>query len=157
RQEPAMRKIVTLACAFGIVSLSSGVAAASSITVANASFEDLLLADGVFSVGNIPQWSVSTSGDTSTWNPTASTFSNPDGNNVAAAQNNATISQLLGDTLMANSIYQLTVAVGSENGPAGGSSFTIGLYAHDGSGDHLLNALVGGGLVENGVLSDYSV
>jgi hypothetical protein len=59
--------------------------------------------------------------------------------------------------LLANSTYLLTVAVGSENSRFGGSSFSIGLYAHDGSGDHLLQGLVSSALVHNGVFGDYTV
>jgi hypothetical protein len=152
-----MNRIAMLAYTVALISVTSGVANASSISIVNSSFESVALSPGGFAVGNIPGWAVTSGGDTSTWRPLATSFSNPDGNNVAAAQNNAAISQLLSDSLLANSTYLLTVAVGSENSRFGGSSFSIGLYAHDGSGDHLLQGLVGSALVQNGVFGNYSV
>jgi hapalindole biogenesis HpiC1 cyclase-like protein/PEP-CTERM motif-containing protein len=103
-------------------------ALATPITITNASFEAVLLADGGFtredfSADPIPGWVVTPDGaaDGGTYDPTTVQYPSgvPDGENVAFSSNFpggslsiATISQVLAATLAGNTLYTLNIDVG---------------------------------------------
>lgn len=92
-----------------------------TVSIANASFEDLVLEDGVHTP-LIPGWTSTPSGAASTWNPGPTQFSTgiPHGENIAWMYA-ATISQTLTETLKSEARYSLKVDTGHRSvAPFGG-------------------------------------
>ncbi len=96
------------------------------LTVVNPGFEDNVLGDGAYTTSFVAGWTTTGGGE---FNPTTAHFSSqaPEGANTAY-NNGGTISQLLGDTLTAGSIYTLTVQVGDRLDTAF-PGYTVGLWA----------------------------
>jgi hypothetical protein len=101
-------KVLPVAIALVSSLVWGGAASAASITVNNASFENPILADGVFN-SSVTNWGCS--GSCGTFNPTlAQIAAPPDGSNVAFS-NGGYIEQITGLTALGVS-YTLTAAVG---------------------------------------------
>jgi hypothetical protein len=104
-------------------------AAANSIPVGNAGFENPLLGDGGFT-GSIPSWVVGDGvSDAGVFNPNAEYPGRiPEGQNVAFSKD-PTISQVLGASLQANSLYTLQVDIGHRNNEPTLPGYAVELYA----------------------------
>lgn len=125
----------------GILMLNSNIALADYISINNASFEDNVVFTknngyGSYEVGLIPGWVID-NGIAGVWQPNSIPFPSgvPDGSNVAIINNSGSISQILSDTLIANTTYTLQVYVGNRAGIMNFSIPVIELYA----GETLLN------------------
>jgi PEP-CTERM motif len=120
---------------------------ANSIPIQNFSFETtnpLNISCGAgcaYNNGPIPGWTT-TGGQQGTWQPSSAYFTSvPDGSLVAFS-NGGTISQTLSDSLLANTLYTLTVAVGNRLDTVTGgfaTTYIIQLFA----GNTLLNSITG--------------
>lgn len=89
---------------------------AASVNLVNPGFEDPLLANGVWTIGTVPGWSVikpPSGPDAGVYNPPAHIFQSavPEGNQIAFS-NGATLSQILSEQIMGNTRYTLDVSVG---------------------------------------------
>ncbi|MFQ5635399.1 MAG: hypothetical protein ACE5G3_08720 [Gammaproteobacteria bacterium] len=118
--------IVATAC-FGI----SGLAQGASISIANAGFEDIILADGGFNVA-VSQWTVTDGG---TWNPTIAEYPGeaPEGQNVAflgsvSGATTGVLQQTLATTFAAGLQYTLSALIGDRLDMTL-PTFRIGLWA----------------------------
>lgn len=88
-------------------------ASAATITIDNAGFDATSVGDGLFTAGVVTDWSVAGGGGTV--NPTAANATPTSGDNVAyASDGSAVVSQSTGHALLADTIYTLTVNVGSQ-------------------------------------------
>jgi len=124
---------------------------ANSIPIQNFSFETtnpLTIPCGTgcaYNNGPIPGWTT-TGGQQGTWQPSSAYFTSvPDGSLVAYS-NGGTISQTLSDSLLANNLYTLTVAVGNRADTAIynlATTYIIQLFA----GSTLLNSITGSNAV----------
>src|SRR5437773_11140249 len=117
-----MNKRVIFVAALLVLGAIASVRAAA-ITVGNPSFEVTILADGQFifdpMVNAAQPWVTSPFGTGGFQNPTTGNFSAVglaliDGQNVAFS-NGGTISQVLADTLAADTLYTLSVLVGDRS------------------------------------------
>jgi RHS repeat-associated protein len=85
-----------------------------AIPIANPSFEAQVLEEDVFTIGSLTDWTLTGGNFAGAWNPGPTRYPGglaPDGQNIAYS-NDAAISQLLSESLRANTRYVLTVAVG---------------------------------------------
>ncbi|MEO0531087.1 MAG: hypothetical protein AAF266_11020 [Planctomycetota bacterium] len=97
------------ALAFGVMTAACQ---ATPLSITNPSFEDLALGEEGF-LFTIPGWT--NTGDSGTYNPSTANYPGPvpDGNNVAfSAVGGPWISQVLTDTVEAETPYELTVQIG---------------------------------------------
>lgn len=99
----------------------------ANAAVVNPSFEQPALADGGFQTGNFTGW-VATSGSAGVFNPTTAEITPTDGAQVAFVGASSLVSQVLSDTLAANTTYTLSVDVG-ERLDATFGGYNINLYA----------------------------
>jgi hypothetical protein len=113
----------TTFCLLSFFVINLDVLQASTIPIANSSFEADVLPSGAFDVGNVPGWTGSTGAFFSTYHPTTGQFPGgvPDGVNVAAVQS-GNIFQTLSANLTANNQYTLLVSVGQR------ADFPLGTY-----------------------------
>jgi hypothetical protein len=122
---------------------------ANSIPIQNFSFETTnpltnpCGAGCAYNYGSIPGWTTTGTGTSQgSWQPSSAYFTSvPDGSLVAFS-NGGTISQTLSDSLLANTLYTLTVAVGNRlDAVTGGfaTTYIIQLFA----GSTLLNSITG--------------
>ena len=121
------RAVVTLVGAF-VLALASH-AAAVPIPIANPSFEEPVLGDGVFTTNSgIPGWTaLPTQG---VWNPTLTQVAVVQDGSQIGYINGGIVSQTLVDVLAANTAYALTVDVLRRiDGCCGSPLFTIELLA----------------------------
>jgi len=118
-------RLIAVAIVILCLLMYGGVVKADSIAVNNASFEStnpLVLGCGTgcaYNFGPIPGWS--TTGPSGSFQPSGSIFSSlPDGS-IVGFTNTGSISQTLAATVLANTLYTLTVFVGDRadhnNGP----------------------------------------
>jgi PEP-CTERM motif len=131
-----------------VLGFTTAPALADNITIQNASFEitnPLITPCGTgcaFNNGPIPGWT-STGGQQGSWQPSSAYFSSPvpDGS-IVAYSNGGTISQTLSASLLADTLYTLSVAVGNRlDAVSGGfaTTYIIQLFA----GNTLLNSITG--------------
>jgi len=146
-----------------VLAFTTAPAFADNITIQNASFEmrnDLNFPCGTgcaYNNGPIPDWTT-TGGQQGSWQPSSAYFSSPvpDGSLVAYS-NGGTISQTLSDSLLANTLYTLSVALGNRfdvisNNLA--TTYLIQLFA----GNTLLNSITGSNaLITPGTFMDVSL
>ena len=121
-------KTVRLLFGVLIVGCAAGRVGATTIAVANYSFEQVPVVYGSYSANNIPSWNFT--GFVSTYHPTTTEISGgvPDGVNVASVAANSSIWQTLGTTLTGNTIYSLKVGVGERTDiPSPG--YVVSLFA----------------------------
>jgi hypothetical protein len=132
---------------------------ANSIPIQNFSFETtnpLTISCGTgcaYNNGPIPGWTT-TGGQQGSWQPSSAYFSSPvpDGS-IVAFSNGGTISQTLSDSLLANTLYTLSVDVGRRLDGVNVTNYTISLFA----GSTLLNSLTASnGLIPLGTFMDVS-
>jgi len=145
-----------------VLGFTTAPAFADNITIQNASFEmknNLNIPCGTgcaYNTGPIPDWTT-TGGQQGSWQPSSAYFSSPvpDGSLVAYS-NGGTISQTLSDSLLANTLYTLSVALGNRfdvisNNLA--TTYLIQLFA----GNTLLNSITGSNaLITPGTFMDVS-
>ena len=126
-----LRKIA-LACALVLgMTILSGTTWADNIPIVNASFETLGAPLGTncgtgcaFNTGPIPGWSLIGVGGT--WRPGSYFTSVPNGTLIGFVSAAGSLSQTLtGDSVLANSVYTLSVFVGDRTGGAG--NYTLSL------------------------------
>jgi hypothetical protein len=114
-----------------LVSLASGSASslAAAVAIDNPSFEDPAQASGAYAPGAPTGWS----GGGGVWNPAGGVLGPvPDGNQIGFlnAGANGTITQTLPNTLLPNTIYTLSIAVGGRtDGSNPGTDYAISLLA----------------------------
>ena len=126
---------------------------ADNIAIQNASFEitnPLTTSCGpacLYNSGPIPGWTTSASGTLQgSWQPGPVQFTSLSNGSMAAYSNGGTISQILSDSLLANNLYTLTVAVGNRADTAIynlATTYIIQLFA----GSTLLNSITGSNAV----------
>ncbi len=144
-----------------VIGFSTTPAFADNITIQNASFETtnvLNIPCGTgcaYNNGPIPGWTA-TGGQQGSWQPSSAYFSSvPDGS-IVAFSNGGTISQTLGDSLLADTLYTLSVALGNRfDAVTGGfgTTYLIQLFA----GNTLLNSIAGSNaLITPGTFMDVS-
>ncbi len=105
----------------------AGVVQAASLSVDNPGFENPVLTDGSYAVGNIPGWTV-IGGEAGVENPVNSRFDNttdpaqglPEGKQFAWLNTAGRLSQLLTVTYAPETRYRLTVSVGVGKGGVAG-------------------------------------
>lgn len=117
-----------LVLAIAVLACAVRPAHATSITVANYSFEQVSVAYGSYSANNIPGWNFT--GFVSTYHPTTTEITGgaQDGLNVAAVGAGFSIFQTLSATLTADTNYSLQVAVG-ERTDIVSPGYLVSLYA----------------------------
>lgn len=96
-----------------LFALGIGAGESWAVPITNAGFETQVLADGTFTSGTLTGWTITGGTSAGAFNPTVSHFPGqaPEGQNTAYS-NGPTISQILSDTLQANTNYTLLVEVG---------------------------------------------
>ncbi|MCF7954622.1 MAG: hypothetical protein K9M75_02355 [Phycisphaerae bacterium] len=108
-----------------------------NIAIANAGFEDPVLADGDYTWNNTPGWTGAGSG-VGIWNPGVPDSDGypayggiaPEGENVVFVNGNTSLSQVLTETLATERTYTLSVKVGKNAGYAT-STYKVELLAGD--------------------------
>ncbi|MCB1759316.1 MAG: hypothetical protein KDI68_05970 [Gammaproteobacteria bacterium] len=94
-----------------ITALSPLESMAAQVFVGNAGFEAVVLSDGAWATGNVPDWTIL--GVAGTFNPDSGSMpggSTPEGNNMVFVHGGS-LTQTLGTTLTANTTYTLTMDV----------------------------------------------
>ena len=124
-----MKSLFTVSALAATALLTSICGSAEAISLTNSSFEDDVT--GAFLVG-APQGFTAT-GTTGTLNypnysPTSYTVPVPDGSNVAFLQGGASLTQTLGISFLANTLYSFTTFVGNPTG-TGSFSYSIEILA----------------------------
>ena len=128
-------KKLALACAFVLsMTILSGTAWADNIPIANASFETLGNPLSVtcgtgcaYNYGSIPGWSLTGGGGGGNWQPGSFFTSVPNGTLIGFVNATGSISQTLtGDSVLANSVYTLSVFVGDRTDGDSGN-YTLSL------------------------------
>lgn len=113
--------------ALGTIDVSK--AHSESITISNPSFEQPSLADGSYTIENIPGWSTINTGNPGVFNPPSASFGSiPDGENTLYS-NGGTVIQTLPTTLTPNTTYNLGVSVGKRLDYTNFPGFTVELRA----------------------------
>ena len=110
------------------------------VSITNASFDDVALADGGFT-SSLSGWTdVYGYNEMGVWDPTSSSFSNvADGENVLYVPEDNIAAQTLTETFNASSDYQLTLSVGNPNSSGSDDTYEVRIY----SGNTLIGSATG--------------